>query len=260
MIGIFDSGIGGLTVVKELLQRAPRVAFAYLGDTARAPYGNKSADVIIQYATEDVAFLVGRGATDIIVACNTVSSVALDALRAAFPRVRFFDVISPAVEKARERAGDMQTLKIGVIGTRATIGSGVYEKQIKEWLPDAEVVSVACPLFVPLVEEDWVAQPETKRIVRRSLARIRQQRVDMLILGCTHYPLLLPAIRASLQRRVAIIDSPSAVLDHIAKNAPELLREEGVQSYYFSDASPHTDRIATRWLGKTIHGERATLG
>lgn len=247
-------------MVKELLKRAPGAAFAYLGDTARTPYGNKSADVITQYAKEDVAFLIGNGATDIVIACNTVSSVALDALREAFPRVRFFDVISPAVEKVQTLFKKQAPLKIGVIGTRATIASGVYEKQLREQIQNAEVVSVACPLFVPLVEEGWTQQPETKRIVRRSLALIRQKQVDALILGCTHYPHLLSVIRASLQKRVKVIDSPSAILDHIEKEAPELLKQEGAQTYYFTDASPHTDSIARRWLGREVQSKLATLG
>lgn len=249
MLGLFDSGIGGLTVVKELLRRAPNASFVYLGDTARTPYGNKSAETITAYAIDDARFLMDRGATAIAIACNSVSAVALDALREAFPSVPFFDVITPAVEAAKAFAS------VGVIGTRATINSGVYEKRLTEARPDARVISTACPLFVPLVEEGWTDKPETKRIVRAYLQDIRQAQVDALILGCTHYPLLADVIRASLQRRVRIIDSPSALLDRIEPEEAEKAKQE----YFFTDLSPLTDRLASAWLGRTVRGERAVF-
>ena len=257
MLGIFDSGIGGLTVVRELLKRSPETPFVYLGDTARWPYGNKTPEIVQRYALEDARFLIGRGATDIVVACNTASALALDTLRSTFPAIRFFDVISPAVQAVV----DSTFQKVGVIGTRATIGSKIYERRLKEACPKLEVWSVACPLFVPLVEENWIDYPETKRIVRRYLTTLRQKQIHALILGCTHYPLLQPVIRASLQKRVAIIDSPSALLDQIERTAPEILerRDAATQQYYFTDISAHTDRVASRWLGKMVKGEKASL-
>jgi glutamate racemase len=256
LLGLFDSGIGGLTVVRELLKRHPRASFVYLGDTARAPYGNKTEETIRQYAIEDAAFLLGQGATHIAVACNTASAVALDALRQTFPRVTFLDVISPTVEAVQNK-----DKKIGVIGTRATIRSGTYEKELKEKLPDADIYSVACPLFVPIVEENWITQPETKKIVRRYLSPLKQQQIDALILGCTHYPLLQDVIRMSLQKRVRIIDSPSAMLDKIGREIPELITpsDEPRQDYFFTDLSLHTERIASRWLKRNIEGLLATL-
>jgi glutamate racemase len=261
MLGIFDSGIGGLTVVREILRRAPQTSFVYLGDTARAPYGNKSAETIGRYAVEDVAFLLAQGATDIVVACNTASSLALEALRQAYPQTRFFDVITPAVAALHELP---QLKKIGVIGTRATIRSGTYEKRLKESLNNSsvQIFSVACPLFVPLVEENWLKRPETKRIARAYLQPLRQHQIDALVLGCTHYPLLEPVIRTSLQKRVQIIDSPSALVSQLEKEAPELLAvgHELRQEYFFTDTSPLTDQIAGRWLGRIIksrHGELA---
>lgn len=256
MLGLFDSGVGGLTVVRELLKRAPRASFVYLGDTARTPYGNKTAEVIERYALEDAGFLVREGATDIAVACNTASTV-LGALKRSYPKVRFFDVITPAVNAASE----MDARKIGVIGTRATIQSGIYEQRLKERNPVRTVLSVACPLFVPLVEENWINRPETKRIARTYLAALRQKQVDALILGCTHYPLLRHVIRAALQKRVKIVDSPSALLDVIGREAPQLLAESDRprQTYFFTDVSPVTDAIASRWLNRPVKGELAVL-
>jgi glutamate racemase len=251
MLGIFDSGIGGLTVVKELLRRHPQAGFVYLGDTARTPYGNKSPETIRRYAIEDARFLADKGATTILVACNTVSAVAMDELRSAFSNIKFFEVITPAITSAIGK-------KIGVIGTRATIGSGVYEHRLKERDSSIKVISQACPLFVPLVEENWMDKSETKRIARAYLEPIRQQQVDSLILGCTHYPLLTEVIRSSLQKRVKIIDSPSALIDMVEREAGNAL-VDGKQEYYFTDPSALTDTIATRWLGKVIKGERATL-
>jgi glutamate racemase len=251
MLGIFDSGIGGLTVVKELLRRHPSAGFIYLGDTARTPYGNKSAETIRRYAVEDARFLVEKGATTVLVACNTVSAIAMDQLREAFPTTNFFEVITPAVSAATGK-------KIGVIGTRATIGSGVYERQLKTRDADIQVVSQACPLFVPLVEENWIHKSETKRIARTYLEPIRRQQVDSLILGCTHYPLMLDAIRASVQKRVNIVDAPSALMDLVEKEAASELAA-GEQTYFFTDPSAATDAIATRWLGRTVKGARAEL-
>lgn len=251
MLGIFDSGIGGLTVVKELLRRHPNAAFTYLGDTARAPYGNKSPETIVKYAIEDARFLIERGATTVLVACNTASALAIDELRSTFSDITFFEVISPAVAAANGKS-------IGVIGTRATIGSGIYEKQLKKKNPSAQVVSQACPLFVPLVEENWMKKPETKRIARTYLEPVRRAQVDSLILGCTHYPLLRDVIASSLQKRVRIIDSPAALIDLVEKESRDIF-VEGEQEYYFTDPATITDTIAGRWLERTVAGRRAML-
>jgi glutamate racemase len=251
MLGIFDSGIGGLTVVKELLHRHESAGFVYLGDTARTPYGNKSPETIRRYAVEDARFLVEKGATTILVACNTVSAIAMDQLRETFPATKFFEVITPAVSAAVGK-------KIGVIGTRATIGSGVYERQLKARDAAIQVISQACPLFVPLVEENWMHKSETKRIARTYLEPIRRQQVDSLILGCTHYPLMLDAIKSSIQKRVKIVDAPSALLDIVEKEAAHELAS-GDQQYFFTDPSAATDAIASRWLERTVNGIRAEL-
>ena len=260
MLGIFDSGIGGLTVVKELLRRHADVGFVYLGDTARTPYGNKSPDTIRRYAVEDARFLVEKGATTILVACNTVSAVAMEKLRQTFPTITFFEVITPAVEAAVSQVVSRKSQGVvGVIGTRATIQSGVYEREILRLATyNLRVISAACPLFVPLVEENWMDKSETKRIARTYLEPIRRQQVDTLILGCTHYPLLINVIRSSLQKRVKIIDSPSALIDIVERDAGNEL-SKGKQEYYFTDPSNTVNMIAARWLGKRINGELAEL-
>lgn len=260
MLGIFDSGVGGLTVVKELLKRHPSAGFCYLGDTARAPYGNKSPEMLRRYAVEDAQFLVDKGATTILVACNSASSVAMEELGAAFPNVRFFEVISPAIMAAISKVASRKSQKtIGVIGTRATITSGIYEREILRLATyNLQVISQACPLFVPLVEENWIKKSETKRIVKTYLEPIRRAQVDALILGCTHYPLLADVIRSSLQSRVKLIDSPSALIDVVEKEAADAI-VEGTQEYYFTDPSERTDAIASQWLGRAVKGLRAEV-
>ncbi|OGL79315.1 glutamate racemase [Candidatus Uhrbacteria bacterium RIFCSPHIGHO2_12_FULL_60_25] len=247
MLGIFDSGIGGLTVVKELLRRHPQASFLYLGDTARTPYGNKSKETIERYAVEDARFLVSQGADALVVACNSMSAYAMDALRAAFPRLRIYEVITPAVEVAAKTSKG----RVGVIGTRATVGSDLYATRLRSARPDLDVTSVACPLFVPLVEEGMLDARETKMIARRYLAPLVQKQVDTLILGCTHYPLLAGVIQARVGRRVRLIDSPSAVMDAIERDDPGQL-SSGAQRYFFTDDNARTREIAEKWLGRTI--------
>ena len=252
LIGIFDSGLGGLTIVRELLKRSPRTSFVYLGDTARVPYGNRSPATICQYAKEDVRFLLTLGVTDIVVACHTVSAHALSELCMSFPQVPFYDVIHPVVKEAT--MDGMQ--RIGVIGTRATIASGIYQREIQRVHPTQEVLSVACPLFVPLVEEGWIHQPETKKIVRRYLAPLKQKQIDTLILGCTHYPLLERVIKATLQKRVTLIHTPSALWNDVAERSPELFSmsddNQFRQEYYFTDISDRTREMARAWLEQPI--------
>lgn len=254
MIGLFDSGIGGLTVVRELLRSAPNAGFVYLGDTARTPYGNKSHDTIIEYALDDAAYLLSQGATSIVVACNTASAHALDALKKAYPNIPIYDVIGPAVRRALA----VTQGRVGMIGTRATVGSGVYENALRSARPDLHVMSVACPLFVPLVEEGWLDDPETKRIVKHYLAPLRQNQIDTLILGCTHYPLLAPIIQRYMGNRVTLIDSGVSVVSELLSALPSL--PAGEQRFTATDVSEHTSTIASRWLGRPTTFEKAVLG
>ncbi len=261
MIGIFDSGIGGLTVVRELLRHSPHASFVYLGYTARTPYGNKSKEMVERYALEDAAFLISKKATSIVVACNTASAYAIDALRSRYHGFPFYDVITPAIEDALAVTNG----RIGVIGTRGTIGSGVYQKQLVgrralSVATSTKVVAQACSLFVPLVEEGWLKNPETKRIIRHYLYSLRLQNVDTLILGCTHYPLLAPLIQRFMGKRVHLIDSANSVVRRVLANEDvEEMDESPNQKYYLTDVSPHSVEIARQWLGKSIQWEKATL-
>lgn len=254
MIGLFDSGIGGLTVVKELLRERPDASFVYLGDTARTPYGNKSPETVIRYACEDVDFLLSCGAALIVVACNTVSAVAMEGLRIRYPDTLFIEVITPAVEDALAATRG----SVGVIGTRATIESDVYPKLLHAMRPDLTVRSRACPLFVPLVEEGWINHPETKRIAKRYLYPLRVQCIDTMILGCTHYPLLAQVLQHSVGRRVRLINSAASVVarilaSHVVSSTPS------IQRYFLTDRSPRAMQTASRWLERPVTFELANL-
>jgi glutamate racemase len=207
VIGVFDSGIGGLTVARALLAQLPGRDLIYLGDTARTPYGSKSRHTIEKYCLNNSEFLLRRGARVIVIACNTASSYAYDAVRRHFD-VPVFEVIGPGSELAVQRS---RTLRIGVIGTRATVASGVYEKRITAIAPDAKVFTVPCPLLVPLVEEGWLDKPETAMIVRKYLNALKTKKIDTLILGCTHYPVLRDVIQRKIGSRVRLVDSAEAV-------------------------------------------------
>ncbi len=256
MLGIFDSGIGGLTVVKELVRRHPDVSFEYLGDTARAPYGTKGKETIIRYALEDADFLIKRGATSIIVACNTASAHALDDLRRRYPAMPIFGVIEPAVRSASASTRG----RIGVIGTRATIVSAIYETELKKVSPTIEVVSMACPLFVPLVEEGWLDDSVTRDVAHRYLDPLLKKAIDTLILGCTHYPLIADAI-ARMMPGVSIIDAPRALFEEIERDAPEILASVSAPSrrYWFTDENERTREVASRWMGEEISISRADI-
>ncbi len=248
--------------MRELISRHTDVDFLYLGDTARTPYGNKSSETIIRYALEDADYLISRCAAHVIAACNTVSSVAMPKLRETFPDIVFFDVVTPAVHAAAllETAHSKLNKRIGIIGTRATIESHVYESELHKVSKQIDVISASCPLFVPLVEEGWVKRPETKKIARYYLSGIRHAQVDALILGCTHYPFLHDVISTSLQKRVKIIDSPSALIDQLEKEAPDILKHgTGKQMYAFTDPSERVQIIAERWLKRSVTIERAKL-
>jgi len=201
MIGVFDSGIGGLTVARALRRAVPDARIVYFGDVARMPFGNKSAATVTQYSREIGAYLIKRGARLLVVACNTASAVAAETLRQELS-VPVFDVISPAVRAAVALPG---VRRIGVLGTRGTVASGAYQRAIRA-AGSARVQAVACPMFVPIVEEGFAGTPEGRAIVRRTLSALASERPDAVILGCTHYPLLRPAIRAALPG-VTLIDS-----------------------------------------------------
>jgi glutamate racemase len=202
-IGVFDSGLGGLTVVKALIDDLPQESIVYFGDTARVPYGTKSKSTIVKFSLENVEFLLRYGVKCIVIACNTSSSWALPTLRKYF-KVPIVGVIRPgalaAVRQTRNK-------RVGVIGTSATIASRAYEAAIHRIDPAVKVFSQDCPLFVPLVEAGWLNGPIARAVAQRYLAPLKRQRIDTLILGCTHYPLLAPTIQEVMGPGVALVDS-----------------------------------------------------
>jgi glutamate racemase len=245
MIGIFDSGIGGMTVARAIEQLLPNHPLIYFGDIARTPYGPKSPETIINYSIRNTEFLLEKGAKLIIIACNSASSVATTALRARF-QVPIIEVISPAVEKA---VAISKNGRIGIIGTKATVKSKVYQQKIQKKEPDFEVFSMACPLLVPLVEEGWLNKRETKMILRRYLHPLKNHQLDTLVLGCTHYPLLTELIQARIGKRVQLIDS-SIETAHYAKSYlkkhPELVspQPDASHTYYTSDSTETARKVA----------------
>jgi glutamate racemase len=260
MIGVFDSGLGGLTVVKELLRQLPGRGVLYFGDTARTPYGPKGPDVVKKFAVQDARFLIEHGADAIIVACNTVSALAIAEVRAAVD-VPVFEVVTPAVA----RAAEVTRGRVGVIGTRGTIGSGIYASKMAAAAKGVKVFGQACPLFVPLVEEGWLRRPEAATIAKTYLRPLRSRHIDTLILGCTHYPFLRPQIAAAAGPGVRLVDPARETVAAFARflaEEPALaakLARAKAHRFFASDATPHAARIASRWLGTSITLERATL-
>ena len=212
MIGIFDSGIGGLTVVNALRQRLPDCDLLYFGDTARAPYGSKSAAAVLQNVTNKIENLLAGGAGIIVIACHSASSVAGDTIRRRLD-VPVFEVITPAVEAALQAT---PYGRIGVIGTRTTIASGVYARKITEMNPAARVQSIACPLMVALAEEDLFRNPLTSMIVKKYLYPLKVKQIDTLILGCSYFPLFKRTIQAKIGRKVQLIDPSLTLVDTLA--------------------------------------------
>ncbi|HAK60348.1 MAG TPA: glutamate racemase [Nitrospiraceae bacterium] len=220
-IGIFDSGIGGLTVVKEVVAALPDEDIIYLGDTARVPYGIRSPETVTRYSFENTRFLLAQEIKMLVVACNTASAVSLAAVQREFP-LPVVGVLEPG---ARAAAAVTRTRRVGVIGTEATIGSGAYEKAIKAINPEIQVSSRACPLFVPLVEEGWTHGEVAMLVAGRYLAPLRERNIDTLVLGCTHYPLLKKVIGTIMGPTVTLIDSATET----AKEVSGLLAERGAK-------------------------------
>ena len=219
-LGVFDSGIGGLTVARALFERLPHESVIYFGDTARVPYGPKSPDTVRRYSAEILAYLLHRGVKAVVVACNTSTAHALGYLQ-SHSSVPVVGVIEPG---ARAAVAATRTGTIGVIGTAGTIASGAYERAIKALRPDARVYSQPCPLFVPLVEEGWFEHPAAELIARDYLAPLQRAKVDVLVLGCTHYPLLKPLLAQVMAGRpdVKLVDSAEETATAVSKELERL--------------------------------------
>ena len=261
-IGIFDSGVGGLTVYRALHERLPNERFIYLGDTARVPYGTKSLATVERYAIENSQFLASRGIKMLVVACNTASALALPKIREKIG-LDVVGVIGPGGRKAVEITKIQESPKIGVIATDATVSSNAYAISIRLAGSAAEVIQTACPLFVPLAEEMWTNEPETYSIARKYLQEITEKKVHALVLGCTHYPILREVIQQTVGADVALIDSGEATADEVANllkekdllNQTELNYEnprhlcDDLDHFYVTDATDRFARVAERFLG-----------
>lgn len=232
-IGVFDSGIGGLTVVKALRDLLPNENICYLGDTARVPYGPKSAETVQRYAVELAGMLMEKGAKALVVACNTVSSVAVPLLGKKFP-VPIIGVIEPGARAALEATRNQH---IGVIGTRATIRSGAYEKMLRAHDSRVRVSSCACPLLVPLIEEGLLEDDVTDRVIARYLQPLIADSIDTLVLGCTHYPLLADAIARAVRDQVVLVDSAQ----NCARAVKEMLDQQSLRSKSTTRGELHVD-------------------
>ena len=251
-IGVFDSGIGGLTVVKEILRQLPNESIIYLGDTARVPYGTRSKEIVIQFAKDLVNFLLQKNVKALVVACNTISAQALDEVK-RISTIPVIDVLNPAVKKAVSKTLNK---KIGVIGTQGTIGSRAYENSIKKIDASIEVVSVGCPLFVPLAEEGLHRHKATKSIAADYLDHIKESGVDTLILGCTHYPLLLETIAETVGPGAVLIDSAQPTAQELKKMLGEkdLLSDNAISTLEIlvTDAPERVYQVASRFFGSEL--------
>ena len=248
-------------MVRALQAQLPEHDILYFGDTARTPYGNKSPATVIRYAVEDTRFLLDRGAQMVVMACNTASSVALESVAGQYD-IPIFEVITPAVSRALEHS---RRGRIGVIGTRATVASGVYERMITRMRPGSKVYSVAGPLLVPLVEEGWFKKPETAMIVKKYLHPLKVRRIDTLILGCTHYPLLKSVIQRKIGKQVRIIDSSVSVAADVKtflEKRPDFdagLSRTGRVRLFVSDIAPRFEKIARSTLKRKVRLEAVKL-
>lgn len=259
-IGIFDSGVGGLTVYRALHDRLPNEHFVYLGDTARVPYGTKSLATVERYAIENSQFLASRGIKMLVVACNTASALALPKIREKIG-LDVVGVIGPGGRKAVEITRDKPHARIGVIATEATVASNAYVEAIRRASDTAEILQAGCPLFVPLAEEGWTHEAETFSIAEKYLREMKQFSPDALVLGCTHYPILREVIQQTVGDDVKLVDSGEATAGEVAI----LLDEKGLANpnavsgqrrlcddldhFYVTDAADRFARVAERFLG-----------
>jgi glutamate racemase len=260
-IGVFDSGIGGLTVLKEIVKEMPGEGTIYLGDTARVPYGIRSQETVIRYSFENTRFLFSKDIKLLIVACNTASSVGLDKIKSVVP-IPVIGVIEPGAKAAVKAT---RNKKIGIIGTEATIRSDSYTRLIKAIDGDVEVCGLACPLFVPLVEEGWTEGDITTKIAKKYLKEIKNKGIDTLVLGCTHYPLLKQVISKVMGKGIRLIDSAVEV----AKEVKEILEISGLKrkqkkrplrEFYVTDSPDRFIKVGERFLENKIdHIEKITV-
>ncbi|MEG8946514.1 glutamate racemase [Rosettibacter firmus] len=252
-IGFFDSGIGGLTVVKSVIELLPNENIVYFGDTARVPYGNKSNETVIEYSLQAANFLLRKNIKLLVVACNTASSVALKELR-RFLTIPVIGMIEPGSKMALQ---ETKNGNIGVIGTISTINNKAYSNQIKKLNPKVKVFEKACPLFVPLAEEGWINHKATELIAREYLKELKEKKIDTLVLACTHYPILSDVIQKVIGKNVKLVHSgePAAKIIEEYLNGRGLRNTSnqlGKREFYVSDVPNKFNEIAERFLGTKI--------
>ena len=254
-IGVFDSGVGGLTVLRELRRQVPDESLVYLGDTARVPYGTKSSPTVLRYAHEAARFLLAHRVKLLVVACNTASAVALDDL-AQHNQVPVIGVIEPGARRALQvtRNG-----RIGVVGTEGTIRSGAYERALRTGRQDVVVYSAACPLFVPLAEEGWASHEVARLAAREYLGPLLEMGIDTLVLGCTHYPLLKPMLQEVVGAKVQLVDSAqetAKVVASVLKELKLLHQTSPAQPprYFVTDIPDRFERVGGAFLGEKLQG------
>jgi glutamate racemase len=252
-IGLFDSGIGGLTVVRAITQLMPNENIIYFGDTARVPYGSKSNDTVIDYSLQAANFLLRKNIKLLVVACNTASSVALKDLK-RFLTIPVIGMIEPGSRMALQES---KNGKIGVIGTNATINNKAYSLQLKKLNPKVQVYEKACPLFVPLAEEGWINNKATELVAKEYLSELKEKGIDSLVLGCTHYPILKNVIQKVVGKKVRLVDSgtPASkiVEDYLnGRGLRNISNQLGKREFYVSDIPTKFREVAERFLGKKI--------
>lgn len=255
-IGVFDSGVGGLTVAAALMRALPGETILYLGDTARLPYGTKSEQTVARYTQTNVDFLAARGVKAIVVACNTASALALPHLDTDLP---VWGVIEPGARAAVAATRG----RVGIVGTESTVRSGAYARALRERRADLEVFVQACPLLVPLVEEGWLDDPVTEQVAARYLEPLLAQRIDTLVLGCTHYPLLTPLLGRLAGPDVRLVDSAAAVAGEVVADLARLGLAAGERSgqdqLMVTDAADRFENLARRILGRELELELVDL-
>ncbi|QCX33408.1 glutamate racemase [Caloramator sp. E03] len=252
-VGVFDSGIGGLTVVKEIMKILPNEDIIYFGDTARVPYGSKSTETITKFSFQNTRFLMSMNVKAIVVACNTASALSLEKLQDEF-KIPIIGVIEPGANMAVKAT---LTNRIGIIGTEGTIGSRAYEKAIKKLKPEAELFAYPCPLFVPIVEEGWAQTEVSLLVAKEYLKPLRQLNIDTLVMGCTHYPLLTNVVSEVMGKSVKLInpaEATAAKLKEIlyANNLQNNINKEGNYKYYVSDNPGRFSTVGGRFLNSDI--------
>lgn len=263
MIGVFDSGFGGLTILKSFLDKLPEYDYVYLGDNARAPYGSKSHDTIYQYTCEALKFLFAQGCDLVILACNSASAEALrqvqqEFLPKNFPDKKVLGVVVPIVEGVTEfienKKLDSKKVRVGIIGTRATIESKVFEKELTKRNFSGEILTRACPLLVPLVEESWTKRPETKTILKKYLQPLKTNNINILVLACTHYPILFNQVQHAIGRKVFVLNPPEIVAEKLKEylaRHPEIetkLSKNKKRLFYTTDNVQRFFKFTSRFL------------